>query len=46
MRCEDCTRDRCRDCGMHFCCEPCDCGKSHACECDCAAYERWATDNT
>lgn len=42
--CEDCIGGRiCGDCGGHFCCEPCDCGRSHNCPCECRSYDRRLT---
>src|SRR5437879_3459725 len=36
--CEDCGRALCRDCGTHYCCEPCRCGRLHTCDCACDEY--------
>ena len=41
--CEDCGTTPCRDCGRHYCCEPCECGRSHGCPCECDAYDRRLT---
>jgi hypothetical protein len=41
--CEDCSRASCDDCGKHFCCEPCDCGRSPNCPCECGEYDRRLT---
>lgn len=42
-RCEDCNRADCRDCGTHYCAEPCDCALSHTCRCECDAHDRRMT---
>ncbi|MFE5159668.1 hypothetical protein ACFRNT_14330 [Streptomyces sp. NPDC056697] len=42
-RCEDCNRSLCRDCGTHYCCEPCPCEHSHNCDCECRAHDRRMT---
>jgi len=42
-RCEYCRRPLCRDCGIHYCCEPCPCYQSHNCACECDAHDRWVT---
>ncbi|MFI2349735.1 hypothetical protein ACH492_22310 [Streptomyces sp. NPDC019443] len=42
-RCEDCNRSNCPDCRQHYCCEPCPCGRSHNCPCECDDYDRRMT---
>lgn len=44
LRCEDCGRFPCDYCGGHICCEPCECGRSHNCGCECADSDRLMTD--
>lgn len=41
--CEDCGRALCGDCGTHYCCEQCPCGRSHTCDCACAEYDERLT---
>lgn len=41
--CEDCCGSNCWTCGMHFCCDTCDCGLSHNCRCECDAHDRRMT---
>lgn len=41
--CEDCSRSSCEDCGTHYCCEDCPCGRSHHCPCACDAYDQLLT---
>ncbi len=43
MNCEDCSGSYCPDCGQHFCCDVCSCGKSHNCPCECDSYDRRLT---
>lgn len=42
--CDDCGQNHCRDCDTHYCCEPCPCGRSHNCACECNNYDRRMTD--
>jgi hypothetical protein len=42
-RCEDCGARDCPDCGMHYCCEPCGCNRSHYCRCECRGYDQQLT---
>lgn len=42
-RCEYCGRDLCRDCGHHYCCEPCQCDRSHNCACECDNHDLRST---
>jgi hypothetical protein len=42
-RCEDCGYFNCEDCGRHYCCEPCECGRSHKCGCECADHDQRMT---
>ena len=41
--CEDCGYAFCRDCGTHYCCEPCPCGRSHTHACACVEYDERLT---
>lgn len=41
--CEDCNRSNCPRCGTHYCCEPCDCNRSHNCPCECTEHDRRMT---
>lgn len=42
-RCDDCNGSYCLDCRQHYCCEPCPCGRSHNCPCECADHDRRMT---
>lgn len=41
--CDFCSRGICRECGVHYCCEPCECGRSHNCACECRDYDHYLT---
>lgn len=41
--CEDCNSAICSECRTHYCCEPCDCSRSHNCACECDSYDQALT---